>query len=102
MHKRAEAATPGPWEMDSNDCCVGATGRESQDYWVLGQRTGAHVANMRHAASWHPTVALAVANLLEELADDIVGEGDGFYDLCPQSDIDAALAVARAYLGESA
>ena len=47
-----------------------------------------------HIASWHPAVALAVADLLDRPADD--------HDETPCPAIDAALAVARAYLGEDA
>lgn len=48
-----------------------------------------------HVASWDPDVARAVADLLEELAeDDRLGIGT------PTSTIDAADAVARAYLRE--
>lgn len=50
-------------------------------------------ADAEHIASWHPAVALAVANLLTDLAVDYE---DGVLD---DTTTDDALAVARAYLG---
>lgn len=47
-----------------------------------------------HIASWHPVVALAVADWLEQMARGMAGTSYG--DLPFE---DAALAVARAYLG---
>lgn len=73
MRERAEAATPGPWIPFDADA--------------------------DHIASWHPAVALAVADWLDATADD----WDRSTAPIPVSDIRldarAALAVARAYLG---
>jgi hypothetical protein len=90
MRERAEAATPGPWIGEYS----GHTGHVVMD----AESTSAldHVASCshyraafdsEHIASWHPTVALAVADLL-----DVIATWDWVAD--PE-----ALAVARAYLG---
>lgn len=50
-----------------------------------------------HIASWHPTVALAVADWLDAVTDDQNAD----FDLI-NSEGYSALTVARAYLGESA
>lgn len=61
-------------------------------------------------ASWHPAVALAVADLLDEVANgvDVMAPLDWDYPLGPMDCTGAlrpewnhALAVARAYLGEA-
>ncbi len=46
-----------------------------------------------HIASWNPTVALAVADLLTAIS--------WFPSSADPTDMNAALAVARAYLGEA-
>jgi hypothetical protein len=51
-----------------------------------------HTGNASHIASWHPVVALAVADLLDEAAE--------MHDKTPCPAADAAVTVARAYLGE--
>lgn len=94
MRSRAGAATPGPWKIDSNDCCVVA---EVAPHFPLGERTGARHQDMRHAASWHPAVAFAVGDWLDRTAID----GDNGYD-DSDDNYAAALAVATAYLGRSA
>ena len=60
-----------------------------------------NTADAEHIASWHPAVALAVADWLDAEAsnrDAGIG-GRGWFSVGGQTD---ALAVARAYLGESA
>ena len=92
MRERAEAAVLSPWEA-----VEGASGH----WWVEHPNTAdialdLHGENARHIASWHPAVALAVADWLEAAARDkgadviTAGRGDAY-----------PLAVARAYLGES-
>lgn len=54
-----------------------------------------HQPEAEHAATWDPTVALAVAELLDEIAEDWRTEAR------PQSTEDAALDVARALLREA-
>lgn len=95
MRDRARNATPGPWETDSDDCCVGSApmNRPGDDYWVL-MRPGATRGDLAHIASWHPAVALAVADWLEAEASaaDREYEGDPTYFL-------PSVTVARTYLG---
>jgi hypothetical protein len=55
-------------------------------------------ANGRHIASWHPAVALAIADWLDYAADNW-GETDPRFVGRPGAHITPALAVARAYLG---
>ena len=91
MREQAEAATPGPWQVDPTD---------GADY-VFDVATGGFcfvpdnncqrpVANAAHIASWHPVVALAVADWLEFVATSA--------DFGMEPPI-KALTVARAYLG---
>ena len=112
MRERAEAATPGPWSQHTAEAAADTVifaGRE----WVtniencpsIGEHmrtpggsicTDQALPNGEHIASWHPAVALAVADLLERSArTKFVTFGGGLH-----VDQDA-LAVARAYLGEA-
>jgi hypothetical protein len=107
MRERAEAATnsdwypyfvpeqlhrpdgDGDWIVDSGPrfiCSTQADGPTSK-------------ANAEHIASWHPAVALAVADLLDAQAA-LVEETGGFFDIAEMGDANA-LNVARAYLGET-
>jgi hypothetical protein len=113
MRERAEAATDGPWSAEA----IGSEG-----YHVFGpngsrapMKGRARVAactwqdwdeveaDAEHIASWHPAVALAVADWLWEQANLVEvhagTECDGgcLHPTCRC--IAAALAVARAYLG---
>lgn len=97
MRERAGAATPGPWtyepagesECGEPNCCY--------EYWhdrVWGdgvvQAEIDDAGNAQHIASWHPVVALAVADWLDSEFSHPFG---------PTAE---AIDVARAYLGESA
>jgi hypothetical protein len=101
MRERAEAATcVFPWRAEGRD--VTAT----QDYdgfdpdWNMGFTLAACMRQdeAEHIASWHPLVALAVADLLDKLA--------WLHDVAPEAlgvDITGrVLKVARAYLSEAA
>ena len=108
MRERAEAATPGPWE------CAGAgdithglqvvEGGIRRADWVASVDTGdgdlaaagTDESNALHIASWHPLVALAVADSLDKIA--WMGELDP--DMLSRVGCDEAIAIARAYLGE--
>jgi hypothetical protein len=98
MRERAEAATrpvqsPG-WiagregrEFERlNEVYTGPECRDSRDLAVA-----TFAADAQHIASWHPAVALAVADLLDTAPD--TGTSSITYH--------AALAVATAYLGET-
>ena len=86
MRERAEAARPDhPW-YDRGDIAEGmAAFTDSGDE--------PHI-DAEHIASWHPAVALAVADWLDETAKDLDA-------LMTYGGHVPALVVARAYLGES-
>ena len=98
MRERAEAATSGPWLADRvhsggvMGVAVTAPVELTADGSIIGVTDIVVPADGHHIASWHPAVALAVADWLDEAAD--VADMNGFIES------DAALAVARAYLGE--
>ena len=102
MRERAEAASPGPWHqlcMGSEGCSVINDGhlRERKHVSFSGRKEWkSDHADATYIASWHPLVALAVADLLDKLA--WMGELDP--DLLGRVGCDEAIAIARAYLGE--
>ena len=108
MRKRAEAATPGPWRPVSalyQDDAFSAVLDDRGDVddprtWLVGSGLGAvnPAGTVDHIASWHPLVALAVADWLDSVTDRWIGVPAGPSEPEPE-DFDAALAVARAYLG---
>ena len=97
MRERAEAATPSPWrvvtDLDSGEQVV--TGGPRGFYLADVHEWSTGLGNPGHIASWHPAVALAVADWLDMIA--AVREADHHVAFQYQ-----ALVVARAYLGESA
>lgn len=122
MRERASLATPGPWGTPA-EC----PGEITYGYHRVGDRHVATwiatidvsdediseaelAANGEHIASWHPLVALAVADWLDERARELDDMAAGPYGQAGAAfvagdfggDIDPALRVARAYLGESA
>lgn len=107
MRERAEAATPGPWSaMDYDDypgdegvALLGAAATVTSSHMIGYFHVGTQAqmeADGAHAASWHPAAALEVAVWLEVEAAAI-----GRWDQSTPAKTTAALAVARAYLGES-
>ena len=103
MRDRANGATPGPWRAFSH----------MRDWYVASETygqvtTGIHDetgsteivlierdrADAGHIAGMHPGTALAVADLLDATSTCECEEGDDHADIRQ-----AALAVARAYLG---
>ena len=116
MRERAEAATRGPWRADGTT--VG--GARHQPVVMGGFDSSGSLQDpcapwdAEHIASWHPAVALAVADWLDEAADHLdVYEDDDLHPalrphVCPTalegtecSVLEQALVVARAYLGEA-
>jgi hypothetical protein len=121
MRERAGAVPQGAWkgrpwqaeecsDDEAGNCpCIVSQG-EYKPYleaqvphiqYVCDAESGQHAA---HIASWHPVVALAVANWLEAEAER-AAQMDGYeatsaYPLM-LSAYKHPLAVARAYLGES-
>ena len=107
MRERAEAATPGPWQVtedvDTGERFVYDT-RRTELAQVAEWSTG--LGNPRHIASWHPAVALAVADWLDATAHRVdmgkprrggVAPGRNNHSWRGSRE---ALKVARAYLGE--
>ena len=91
MRERAELAPPSPWKAD-----VRSNGRAWLDVGDEPHAWGMHgwPAAAAHVASWHPAVALAVADWLMVAVR--------LLPLLPPGIRDKALAVARAYLGRDA
>jgi hypothetical protein len=103
MRKRAQAAIhdsdgeewhlgPEVWDGNVSQVLIHIDGTE------VPIADGCSDPDARHIASWHPTVALAVADWLESTAvisqwGDYVGPGP------VDRTVKCALAVARAYLG---
>ena len=117
MRERAEAATPGPWEfrprrgfqsVNENPATIGFL--DTAGYFaMLREGTWATENDMGYVASWHPVVALAVADWLRTAAMDIWAHGplcecgtgcDTCDDNLWEPHARRALAVARAYLNE--
>lgn len=100
MRARAEAATPGPWCVMSEDekmfVTTGPTGRDVAEVYEWSTGLG----NPEHIAAMRPAVALAVADWLDRAADE-----EWCCDECKfapentQNLAHDALAVANAYLG---
>lgn len=92
MRQRAEPfAARGPWEVNPEDP------RSIESRYLIGPvAQNVHTGGAEHIASWHPDVALAVADWLDyvaQIADDsTIPFGEFGFDR-------AAIAVARAYLG---
>ena len=96
MRERAEEATEGPWTTWA-DPKPGIDKAAVETAWTRGDPDDGgslvtdwcDLPDAEHIASWHPAVALAVADWLDATAARI-------------EEIHEALTVARAYLGESA
>jgi hypothetical protein len=93
MRRLAEAATPGPWRNyvrgDNRWAIVEQSAGD--DRWIAAR--SADDDDAAHIAAWHPAVALAVADWLDEVA----WRSEHY----PKQYRAAkhALAVARAFLG---
>lgn len=107
MRERATAAPvrPGPWEKEFSDVIRTDVPLGAPGYLIAEVAT---VPEAEHIASWHPAVALAVADWLEAVAA-WDSEGLGWTDRLNRTNWPSmwgdmqveAIAVARAYLGES-
>ena len=111
MRERAEAATPGPWSIVPGASNVWRFPDEGTPTLVVNgvggnvparSRREARMTDAEHIASWHPAVALAVADWLDSHAEihalrtcDERLFAPRRRDLLPCP----ALALARAYLG---
>lgn len=105
MRERAEAATPGPWAVaeptEREGHRVGTADERDWVAWTGDLEEEFSPADAANIASWHPLVALAVAEWLDNEAASA--------ELCTDARDTAgvlglpdthAVAVARAYLGE--
>lgn len=99
MRERATTAPipAGPWEREFSDAIRTDIPFGSPGYLIAECATNVEA---EHIASWHPAVALAVADWLEFEANvheaSVRNSAPADHRLSTQ-----ALAVARAYLGES-
>ena len=104
MRERAEAATPGPWQMRYGfPAYVSGPGETVTINDLSGDM---ELEDAAHVASWHPAVALAVADWLDREAAEVrewTVEQAGSHPVHYSTGrVDShAVAVARAYLGES-
>jgi hypothetical protein len=98
MRERAEAATHGPWVKTVwPNAIPGVYSQpieETREFDPEIART-LDGPDAEHIASWHPAVALAVADWLDDMAR-LSADGDSGGPLVARH----ALAVATAYLGE--
>lgn len=90
MRERAEAATPGPWEAFGDHLVWPSEKGPAANDPILAMFGEAHDESATHIASWHPAVAIAVADWLEVTERDTGSSSTAYH---------AALTVARAYLG---
>jgi hypothetical protein len=93
MRTRAETASGGPWSADEDDT-------SAFNEWAIWSPSAGHDFALvetghdaEHIASWHPAVALAVADWLDEVHADL-----STYN-ATTTRAKHAFAVARAYLG---
>jgi len=94
MRARAEAATPGPWGYVSKwtTATTALTRITKKGATVAEVRDGGDgIMTLHHLSYWHPAVALAVADWLDNVSEHAERYNDGLTR--------DALAVARAYLG---
>jgi hypothetical protein len=87
MRQRAEWANEGPWERGRD--WAGTYTIDADGIGTLGQ--GFVGTDAIHIASWHPTVALAVADWLDDHASQS--------DILRCAPNPRAINVARTYLG---
>lgn len=76
MRERAEAATPGRWETSDSDLTHPGAGMNVYSDLegpvvadCCGYQGGAGIQDAEHIASWHPGMALAVADWLDGTAE---------------------------------
>ena len=100
MRERAEAArdsAPKTWDE------TGWAERDADWYepHAMSSRKVASAHDSEHIASWHPAVALAVADWLDSEA--AAHEGEFWMDVASACcRMESAIAIARAYLGTDA
>lgn len=102
IRETAQAATPGPWGFAGTDNFGIAVHRGEHDTIALYAARD----DARYIASWSPPVALAVADWLEDAAENLEmqapgGELQRVWDMRVHIAGDKALAVARAWRGDA-
>lgn len=94
MRERARAATPGTWQHFGDTIVWPSDNGPAANDPIMAFNE-AHEECAAHVASWHPLVALAVADWLDFIAPFArFGDDDSLH-------AKHALAVARAYLGKA-
>lgn len=106
MRERAKAATPGPWEAGRIGLMGGRVGlvitQPHGSFVMVDRDNEARIEDAKHIASWHPAVALAVADWLDYAAaraECKIANGGG--EVPVWSHERDALSVARVYLGRT-
>jgi hypothetical protein len=99
MREKAQAAPQTPWSTQTFPSSMSGIHLVSERHMIVAD--GMNIAEAEesaigHIASWHPAVALAVADLLDRVAWMVKLDGE----LAGRVGVDETLAVARAYLGE--
>ena len=103
MRERAEAATRGPWSRTEYQARWQIDNGNVPIAEVVGAFNRPEVrADAEYIASWHPAVALAVADWLEAIAQRFPARLRDFEEHLLDREQSAALAVARAYLDQQA
>lgn len=109
MRERAEKAEPGRWKLWGMSVLADPKGTSDVEDGIpvavaatpSTSSRRLHTGNAEHIASWHPAVALAVADWLDATARELDSLGDPDLTGHPlDGRRTAALAVARAYLGD--
>lgn len=117
MRERAQAATPGPWHgntpgarsyggLVSNapptvaDLLSGRYAHEQEGYGGTLIAESIKRQNAEHIASWHPAVAVAVADLLVNEANAMEPAAPELVPPYNEARRSLLTAVAHAYLGE--
>ncbi len=85
---------PSPGSVDALEPAENTLGRDDCASFEQPRFFSVLHEHATHIASWHPLVALAVADWLDEVAADSHASLDAWVE-------QAALKVARAYLGEA-
>jgi hypothetical protein len=91
MRERANKATASPWEPEEGTAVIS---QYSDEGFCITYDDDMRADDAEHIASWHPAVALTVADLIDRIAwtwevdPDLQGRAGG----------EELLAMARAYL----
>ena len=110
MRRCAEMAEPGRWKLWGMTVMADPKGTSSVDDAIKVAHTSTpsttglllHTGNAQHIASWHPAVALAMADLLDNEASLMEGTTahPELHMPLNAARCDLLMAVAHAYLGE--